>query len=91
MLVFEVQNALKFVFFFVGLVSRSFLSISESKIQRLGLPNRGCRMEGIAKTNFSWKSFLMHFGIDVYRFLIALGTVFLICSALKTSLKHNDF
>ena len=54
--------------FFSGLFPGHFLSISESKFRRLGLPNRGFRMEGIAKIDFSWKSFLMNFGIDFYVF-----------------------
>ena len=38
-------------------------SISELIFQRFGLPNRGFRTESIAKTDLSWKSFLMSFGI----------------------------
>ena len=58
----------------IGVIS----SISESKFRRLGLPNRGFRIAGIAKIDFSWKSFSMNFGIDYYRLLRALGIVFLI-------------
>ena len=62
---------------FFGLVSRSFCIdfFSESEFQCLGLPNPGFRMEGIAKIDLSWKSSLMNFGMDFYRFLEALGTV----------------
>ena len=55
-----------------------FLSISKSKFRRSGFPNRGFRKESIAKIDFSWKSFLIHFTIDLCHFLEALGTVFFI-------------
>ena len=86
MSVFGLPNASKHFCF--GLVYRSFvLSISESKFRRLGLPNQGSYMEGIAKVDCSRKSFLMNSGIDLCRLLEALGTVFLIFRALKTDLK----
>ena len=68
-----------------------FLSISELEFQRLGLPNRGFRIEGIAKIDFSWKSFLMTFGIGFCRFWEALAPNFLVCWALKTGLKTERF
>ena len=61
-----------------------FLSTSESTFRRLGLPNRGFRMDGIAK-----KRLFME--IVFCRFLRALGTVFLIFLALKRSLKTKGF
>ena len=80
------------VSFFVELVSRSFcLSISELKFRRLGLPNRGFRMECIANVDFSWKPFLMNFGMGFCRYLEALGAVFLVFWALKTYLKIEGF
>ena len=67
------------------------LSISDSKFRRLGLLNRGFRMESIAKDDISWKSCLMNFGIDVYCFLEALRAAFLVFQALKTGLKTKRF
>ena len=50
--------------FLFRLVSMAFLlAISDSDFRRLGLPNRRFRMEGIAKIDFSWKSFSKN-GID---------------------------
>ena len=72
MSVFGTRFFLYFCFKFVSMTF--FLSISNAKFQRLGLPNQGFRMEGIVKIVFSWKSFLLKFGIDFYRFLEALGT-----------------
>ena len=43
-------------------------------------------MEGIAKNDLSQKSGFMDFGIDLCRFLEALGTVFLIFAAPETGL-----
>ena len=40
-----------------------FLSISESAYRRLGLPDRGLRMKGIAQIGFSRKSVFMKVGI----------------------------
>ena len=56
---------LKIHFVFVELVSESFLSISNSKFRRLGLPNCCFRMGSIANIDFSWKSILKNLGIDV--------------------------
>ena len=78
---------LKTCFFCLVWFQVFFLPISASRFRRLGLPNRGFRMEGIANIDFSWKSFLMNFGIDFYRFLDASGAVFLTFQASKTSLK----
>ena len=77
MSVFGDQNALKFVFC-SGLFPGHFcLSISESKFQLLGPPNRGFRIEGIAKIGFSWKSFLVIFGDGFLAFfLMPLGLLF---------------
>ena len=47
--------------------------ISECKFRRLRLPNRGFRMESIAKNAFSWTSYLINVGIGVSHFLMALG------------------
>ena len=58
--------------FFFRFVSRLFsLSISESRFRRSGLPNRGFRIEGFAEIDFSWKPFVMSFGIDFCCFLEA--------------------
>ena len=46
-----------YIRFLLGL-SRCHFSISESKCQRLGLPNRGFRVESIGNL-CSWKSFLI--------------------------------
>ena len=48
---------------FVGVLLCYFFAIPDSIFRRLGLPNRGFRMEGIAKIDFSWKSFLNNFRI----------------------------
>ena len=64
--------------FFTGLFPSHFLSISETKFQGLGLPNRGFRMERIAKIDFSRKSFFIQFGVDLCRFLEAWEAVFLV-------------
>ena len=56
----------------------TFLSISESKFRRLGLHVQGFHKEGIAKINFSQKSFFVDFGIEFYFFLETLGAVFLV-------------
>ena len=69
MSVFGVQNALEFVFFVRACFQVIFLSMSDSNFQCLGLPNRGFRIGPIAKNDFSWKLFLMHFGIG---FLVVL-------------------
>ena len=75
MSVFGVQNALKIVLC-LGLFPGHLLLISELIFRRLGFPNRRFRKECIAKINFSWKSFLVNFGIEFYSFVAALGTVF---------------
>ena len=84
------QNDQKIVLF-VGLFPSFFLSISESNFRCLGIPHRCFRMECIAKIDFAWKSFLVNFGIEFYCFLGALGAVFLIFQASKTSLKTKRF
>ena len=40
-------------------------------------PKQGSDMEGIAKIDFWWKSFLLHFGIDFCCFAEALGASFI--------------
>ena len=57
----------------------------------MGLPNRGFRKGGIAKINFSWKSFSMNFRVDFCTLSEALGAVFLILGALNTDLKIHGF
>ena len=52
------------------------LAIFESNFRRVGLQNRRFRMEGIAKIDLSWKSFLKNSGMDLKCFCEALGTVF---------------
>ena len=62
------------LFFFVRACFRViFFMISDSKFGRLGLPDRGFRMQGIAKIDFSWKSFLMNFGNRFLLFFDSLG------------------
>ena len=73
--VFGIQNALKFVF--RARFQVIFLSISDSTFRRLGLPNRGFCMEGIAKMTFHRKV-VMDIGGDFFRFLKALGAAFLV-------------
>ena len=63
------------------------LLISEPKFRCLGLPNRGFRIEGIAKIDLSQKSFFINFGVEFCCFLKALGAVFLVFWALKTGLE----
>ena len=48
-------------------------------------------MEGIAQIDFSWKSFLVNVGLEICRFLEALGVVFLTFTALKTGMKTERF
>ena len=67
------------------------LSLSASNFRRLGLPNRGFRIEGIAKIDFPGESFSLNFGMDLYCFLEALGVVSLISIDLRTSLKIKRF
>ena len=45
---FQVQNVLKIVLF-LGVFLCYFLAISDSNFRRLGLPNRGFRLESIAE------------------------------------------
>ena len=66
------------IVFLLACFQALFLLSSESTFQRSELPNRGFRMESIATIDFLWKSFLTSFGMDCYRFLEALGAVFLI-------------
>ena len=50
--------------FFSELVPRIFVVANfESKSGRLGIPKRGFRKEGIAKANFSQKSFVYDFSL----------------------------
>ena len=74
-------------FFVLACVQVIFVSISDSSVRRLGLQNRCFRIEGIAKFDLSWKSFLKNFGIDFDCFVDSLGAAFLIFEALKASLK----
>ena len=67
---FWVQNALEFFFF--RLVSKTYSYRFLPRIFELGLPNRCFRMEDIAKVDFSWKSFLVNFGMHFCLFLEAL-------------------
>ena len=72
--------------------SMSFcLAISDLIFRRLGLPNRGFRIEGIAKNECSWISFLKNFWIVFLCFVDALGAVFLTFQGLKTSLETKRF
>ena len=78
-----------FVFLF-GLVSRPlFVPIFESKFGRLGLLKQGFRIESFAKVNFSLKSLLIDFGIEICRFLLSLGTFADFC--WKQIFKLMDF
>ena len=61
----RVQNAL---FIFFSLFRSHVLLISNSIFRCLGLPDRCFRMEGLAKIEFSWKSVLKNFGIDLFVF-----------------------
>ena len=61
MSVFGIQNGFKIVFA-LGLFPGHIFSISDSKFGRLGLQNRGFRMDLIATLDFSWKSLSMNFG-----------------------------
>ena len=68
---------IKFRFLFSGLFpGHLFIAFSDSKFRRLGLLDRGFRMEGIANICFSWKSFFMNFGIDFRCFFGGLGNRF---------------
>ena len=74
------------------LVSRSlFASIFWWNYWQLELLEQGFRVEGIAKTMFSQKSFFGDSKVDFLCFLEALGTGFLTFSALETSLKIECF
>ena len=55
------------------------------------LLKQGFRMEGIAKTMFSQKSFIGDSRVDFLCFLEALGAGFLRFSALETGLKIRCF
>ena len=78
--------------FFLELVSRSlFASIFGWNYWQLELLEQGFRVEGIAKTMFSQKSFFGDSKVDFLCFLEALGTGFLTFSALETSLKIECF
>ena len=75
---------LRWVQFYVcfGLVSRSlFASIFEWNYWQLELLKQGFRTECIAKTMFSQNTFIGDSRVDFWRFLEALGEVFLIFSA----------
>ena len=61
------------------------------KFRSLALPNRGFRMESIAKFNFSLNSFLMDCIVDFLLFFEASGAVFQGYWALKTGLKMKRF
>ena len=56
MSVFQVQNALKIVLF-LGLFLCYLLAISDSIFRRLGLTNRGFRIEEIVKNDFRGNRF----------------------------------
>ena len=78
MSVFQVQISFKNRFMFKFISILYLLVISESNFRLLGVPNRGFRMEGIAKIDVSWRSFLKNFWIVLLGFVNALGAVFLI-------------
>ena len=73
---------------FLELVSRSlFASIFGWNYWQLELLEQGFRVECIAKTMFSQKSFFGDSKVDLLCFLEALRTGFLSFSALETGLK----
>ena len=65
--------------FFQACFQVIFLSISDSRFRRVELPNHGFRIEGIAKNDFSWKSFLMKSRI-VFSFFSSIGSRFSVFS-----------
>ena len=72
--------------------SRSLFSpIWESIFGRLGFVEPGFRLECIAKTNFSQKSFVMDIEVEFTCFFDALGAVFLVFAAMETGLKIDGF
>ena len=74
------------------LVSRPlFASIFLWNYWQLELLEQGFRVEGIAKTMFSQKSFFGDSKVDLLCFLDALGAGFLIFSALETGFKIECF
>ena len=74
------------------LVSRSlFASIFGWNYWQLELLEQGFRVEGIAKTMFSHKSFIGDSRVDLLCILEALGAGFLSFSALETGLKIRCF
>ena len=76
--VYDIFWASECVFLFVACAQVIRSSISASIFRHAGLPNLRFSIECIAKVDFSWKSFLVNFGIDFYCFLYALGPVLLI-------------
>ena len=77
---------------FLELVSRSlFASIFGWNYWQLELLERGFRVEGIAKTMFSQKSFFGDSRVVFLCFSEALGVVFLTFSALETGSKIECF
>ena len=88
MSVFGIQNIFKIVFV-VRLVSITFLLISDSEFPRLGLPKRGFRMEAMAAIDFSWKLFLMNFGMDFVSFFGSLGRRFHDLFSLENRLENE--
>ena len=68
-----------------------FVLISDSKFTSLGLQIQGVRKEGIVKTNFSQKSFVMNFRVDFSGFLWGLGIRFSVFLFLENKLKSDAF
>ena len=55
----------------------------------MGLPSRGFRIESIAEIEFSWKSFLMKFGVDFLSFFASLGSRLSDFSSLENRLENE--
>ena len=56
-----------------------FLTISDRKHQRLGLPNQGVRIQGIAKIDlFTETVFFVTLKVDFSFLFVVLGAVFLV-------------
>ena len=78
------------MFFLLACVQDIFLSISDSNF-RCGTSKSLFSYGRYCKIGFSWKSFLMNFGIVFWCFVDALGAVFMIFEVLKTSLNTKRF
>ena len=84
------QNALKMCFV-LACFQIIFLSISESNFRRLGLPNRGFRMECIAEIDLSWKSCLVNLGMEFDRFSGVFEAVSSDFDSSKTGMQTQHF